>query len=60
LSLVEAMAASNVRMREVFAGCQDGSFRGRECDNAEMAVKRADAKVRSKRLICDGKAYTPR
>jgi len=31
-----------------------------KCDNAEMAVKRADAKARSKRFIGDGKAYTPR
>ncbi|MBB5708222.1 EexN family lipoprotein [Sphingopyxis panaciterrulae] len=46
--------------REVYAGCQDGSVRGGECDNAEMAVKRADAKARSKRFIGDGKAYTPR
>ncbi len=46
--------------REVYAGCQDGSVRGGECDNAEMAVKRADAKERSKRFIGDGKAYTPR
>lgn len=46
--------------REVFAGCQDGSVRGGECDNAEMAVKRADAKERTKRFLGDGKAYTPR
>jgi len=46
--------------REVFAGCQDGSIRGDECNNAEMAVIRADAKARSKRFIGDGKAYTPR
>jgi len=46
--------------REVFAGCQDGSVRGDECNNAEMAVIRADAKARSKRFVGDGKAYTPR
>ena len=46
--------------REVFAGCQDGSVRGEECNNAEMAVIRADAKARSKKFFGDGKAYTPR
>lgn len=46
--------------REVFKGCQDGSVRGDECDNAERAVIRADAKERSKKFFGDGKAYTPR
>lgn len=45
--------------REVFAGCQDGSVRGDECDNAEVAVKSADAKERTKRFLGDRKAYTP-
>jgi hypothetical protein len=46
--------------REVYAGCRDGSVRGGECDNAEIAVKQAEAKERSKRFFGDGKAYTPR
>ena len=46
--------------REVFTGCQDGSVRGDECDNAERALIRADAEARTKRFLGDGKAYTPR
>lgn len=46
--------------RAVHAGCQDGSVRGGECDNAEMAVKQADAKARTKRFLGGGRADTPR
>lgn len=46
--------------RQVLADCQAGSARGEECENAERAVIRADARARSKRFLGDGKAYTPR
>ena len=46
--------------RQVVEGCRDGSVRGGECDNAELAVNRTDAKERAKRFLGDGKAYTPR
>lgn len=46
--------------RQLVEGCRDGSVRGAECDNAEHAVIRADARARSKKFLGDGKAYTPR
>lgn len=46
--------------RQVVEGCSEGSVRGAECDNAEHAVIRAEAKARSKKFLGDGKAYTPR
>lgn len=46
--------------REILDGCKEGSVRGAECDNAEYAVIRADAKAKSKKFWGDGKAYTPR
>lgn len=45
--------------RQVVEGCRDGSVRGDECDNAGIAVQKADAKERKKRFFGDGKAYTP-
>lgn len=45
--------------RQVVAGCRDGSVRGGECDNADTAVQKAEAKERKKRFFGDGKAYTP-
>lgn len=45
--------------REIVAGCTDGSVRGGECENADLAVRRADAKARTKKFLGDGKAYTP-
>jgi len=46
--------------RQVVEGCRDGSVRGGECDNAELAVNQTDAKEQAKRFLGDGKAYTPR
>lgn len=46
--------------RQIVEGCRNGSVRGGECDNADRAVQRAEAKERSKRFFGDGKAYTPR
>ncbi|WP_158682174.1 EexN family lipoprotein [Sphingopyxis sp. MG] len=46
--------------RQVVEGCRDGSVRGGECDNAESAVNRTEAKERAKRFLGDGKAYTSR
>lgn len=46
--------------RQIVEGCRDGSVRGGECDNADRAVQRAEAKERSKRFLGDGKAYSPR
>lgn len=37
--------------RQVVAGCKDGSSRGEECDNADLAVQEADAKERLKRFF---------
>src|SRR3546814_13419246 len=34
--------------RQVVAGCRDGTVRGDECANANMAVEEADAKERFK------------
>ena len=45
--------------RQVVEGCRDGSVRGGECYNAELAVNRAEAKKRAKRFLGDGKAHTP-
>lgn len=36
--------------REVVTGCKDGSFRGDECTNADMAVQEADAKERFRKF----------
>lgn len=46
--------------RQIVDGCRDGSVRGNECDNADLAVQKADARERTKRFLGDGKAYTPR
>lgn len=45
--------------RQILKGCRDGSIRGDECDAADTAVQKADAKERKKRFFGDGKAYTP-
>lgn len=37
--------------RQVLEGCREGTIRSAECDNAERAVKTADAKARSKRFF---------
>lgn len=37
--------------RQVVAGCKDGSNRGEECNNADLAVQEADAKERLKRFF---------
>ncbi|EZP82463.1 hypothetical protein BV97_01960 [Novosphingobium resinovorum] len=37
--------------REIVAGCKDGSTRGEECDDADLAVQEADAKERLKRFF---------
>ncbi len=37
--------------RQVVAGCRDGSTRGEECNNADVAVQEADAKERLKRFL---------
>lgn len=36
--------------REIVAGCRDGSTRGQECENANLAVEEADAKERFRRF----------
>lgn len=46
--------------QQIVDGCRDGTVRGGECDHADRAVQRAEAKERSKRFFGDGKAYTPR
>lgn len=45
--------------RKVVASCAEGTVRGDECYNAEVAVSKAKAKERSKRFFGDGKAYDP-
>lgn len=37
--------------RQVLAGCMDGSVRGEECFNAEMAVVEADGRARHKKFF---------
>lgn len=44
---------------QVVADCANGTVRGDECYNAEVAVSKAKAKERSKRFFGDGKAYDP-
>lgn len=46
--------------RQIVEGCRDGSVRGAECDNPDIAVQMAEAKERRKRFFGDRKAYTPR
>lgn len=46
--------------RQIVEGCRDGSARGAECDNADIAVQTAVAKERRKRFFGDRKAYAPR
>lgn len=46
--------------RQIVEGCRDGSVRGAECDNADIAVQTVEARERRKRFLGDGKAYTPR
>ena len=41
--------------RTIVEGCRDGSVRGDECDNAEMAVKLAEAKERRQKFFGTGK-----
>ncbi|WP_242129593.1 EexN family lipoprotein [Sphingobium sp. Sx8-8] len=36
--------------REVVAGCSNGSVRGDECTNADLAVQEADAKERFRKF----------
>ena len=36
---------------QVLAGCMDGSVRGEECFNAEMAVVEADGRARHKKFF---------
>ncbi|MBD3772354.1 MAG: EexN family lipoprotein [Rhodobacteraceae bacterium] len=36
--------------RQVVTGCRDGTMRGEECANANMAVEEADAKERFRRF----------
>lgn len=45
--------------KQVVEDCAAGTARGTECVNAEIAVSKAEAKVRTKRFLGDGKAYTP-
>lgn len=44
---------------QVVADCADGTVRGDECYNAEVAVSQAKAKERSKKFFGGGKAYDP-
>jgi len=37
--------------RKIVNGCRDGTIRGGECDNADLAVKQADAKEKSRRFF---------
>lgn len=37
--------------RQIVDGCRDGTIRGGECDNADLAVKQADAKEKSRRFF---------
>lgn len=37
--------------RQILAGCMDGSVRGDECFNAEMAVVEADGRARHKKFF---------
>ncbi len=43
-------AAHLVEARQVVAGCKNGSVRGDECANADMAVQEADAKERFRKF----------
>lgn len=36
--------------RELVAGCREGSVRGDECANADLAVRQADAKERFRKF----------
>lgn len=45
--------------KQVVAGCTEGTARGDECYNAEVAISKAEAKERSKKFFGDGKAYDP-
>ena len=37
--------------RQIVDGCRDGTVRGGECDNADLAVQQADAKEKSRRFF---------
>lgn len=37
--------------RQIVAGCKDGSTRGEECNNADLALQEADAKERLKHFF---------
>ena len=45
--------------KQVAADCADGTVRGDECINAEVAVSKAKARERSRKFFGDGKAYDP-
>lgn len=45
--------------KQVVADCAEGTVRGDECYNADVAVRKAEAKERSKKFFGDGKAYDP-
>lgn len=41
--------------RKIVDGCRDGSVRGDECGNADIAVRAADAKDRRQKFFGTGK-----
>lgn len=45
--------------KQVVTDCANGTVRGDECFNAEVAVSKAKAKERSRKFFGDGKAYDP-
>ncbi|SCW50300.1 hypothetical protein SAMN02927924_00993 [Sphingobium faniae] len=44
-------AAHPDEAHQILAGCMDGSVRGEECFNAEMAVVEADGRARHKKFF---------
>lgn len=47
----EYFAAHLDEAREIVAGCTDGSIRGGECTNANLAVEEAKARERLRRFL---------